>query len=174
MLTPFFQNGEQHLLDFCWGPEAQAAGCSETDIFYICIVDLNVPGAKSSERMAELVSLVQFNNDLCPQRNAALIELPEHAKKTSKRGLADEESELQGLLWSSRQVCDTRWVCPFDIHPAADAQTNRRPVILKFVFSWSLVNFVRVAPSVWQLVIGSFWLAGALQALFDRANCVQR
>ncbi|CAK9075739.1 unnamed protein product [Durusdinium trenchii] len=114
-------NGE---LTFCGC--AQSAGCSELDVYYITVVDLNVPGAKSSERVQELCSCLQFSNDLCPQRHVGLVELPEYAKKASKRGLADEEQELQNTLWSLRQTCDSRWICPFDIHPSADAQTNRR------------------------------------------------
>lgn len=106
--------------------KAQSAGCSELDVYYITVVDLNVPGAKSSERVQELCSCLQFSNDLCPQRHVGLVELPEYAKKASKRGLADEEQELQNTLWSLRQTCDSRWICPFDIHPSADAQTNRR------------------------------------------------
>lgn len=79
--------------------------------------------------MQELCQTMQFCNDLAPTRSVALVELPEVAKKSSKRGLCDEESDLQSCLWSLRQSCDARWVCTFDVHPAADAQTNRRQVI---------------------------------------------
>ena len=92
----------------------------------ICIVDLNVPGAKASESVQDLCSIVQFCNDLSPAKSVGLIELPELPKKSSKRGLADEEAELQNILWSLRQSCDGRWMIPFNVQTAADQQTNRR------------------------------------------------
>lgn len=96
----------------------------------VVVVDLNVPGAKNSETLNDLCSSVQFANDLAPARTVAMIELPEIAKKSSKRGLADEENELQTSLWAPRQSCDVRWICPFNVHPSADAQTNRRQCFL--------------------------------------------
>ena len=92
----------------------------------VTFIDLNVPLAKSKEKQEELCGLMQFNNDLNPSKHAGIIELPETAKKSSKRGLADEEADLQQTLWGLRQVCDSRWVLPFDIHPSADAQSARR------------------------------------------------
>lgn len=112
---------------------------SEADVYYLALIDLNVPGAKSSERMSELASCVQFVNDLSPQRHAALLEMPEFAKRSSKRGLADEEKEVQDCLWSLRQVLDTRWIMPFDVHPSAEAQTNRR---------WGLIEKLPDKPCV--------------------------
>lgn len=107
-------------------PEASACNCRESDIHMVTVVDLNVPLAKSKEKMEELCQLLQFTNDLAPSRHIGVIELPETAKKSSKRGLADEESDLQQTLWGLRQTCDTRWILPFDVHPSADAQTSRR------------------------------------------------
>ena len=107
--------------------QAKSTGCkADQDIYMIVVVDLNVPGAKNSETLNELCSCIQFCNDLAPTRTICMLELPETAKKTSKRGLADEEAEVQTALWSLRQSCDCRWVCPFRVHPTADAQTNRR------------------------------------------------
>lgn len=106
--------------------QAQAAGCSDSDVHMVTVVDLNVPGAKSSERLQEIASCIQFVNDLAPQRHCALVELPEIPKKSSKRGLADEEKELQECLWSLRQGCDIRWICPFEVHASAEVQSGRR------------------------------------------------
>lgn len=92
----------------------------------ISLIDLNVPLAKSKEKSEELCSLMQFCNDLNPARHIGIVELPDTPKKSSKRGLADEEADLQQTLWGLRQSCDVRWVMPFDIHPSADAQTSRR------------------------------------------------
>ena len=106
--------------------QAQTCGCKQEDLYCIVIVDLKVPGAKSSETISELCSALQFANDLSPNKTVALLELPDQPKKASKRGLADEENEVQTCLWSLRQACDLRWICPFNVQPVAEAQTNRR------------------------------------------------
>ena len=106
--------------------EAQDATCKEQDIHVITIADLNVPLAKSKQRMEEICRLMQFCNDVNGSRHCGIIELPEVAKSTSKRGLADEERELQEELWGLRQTCDARWILPFDVMPQAEHQTNRR------------------------------------------------
>eukprot|EP00438_Fugacium_kawagutii_P020691 Skav232340 [mRNA] locus=scaffold1704:535693:541139:- [translate_table: standard] len=85
---------------------AQSCSCKEIDVHTIAVVDLNVPGAKSSEAINDLCACLQFINDQAPQRAVGLLELPEIAKKTSKRGLCDEEQEIQTCLWSLRQSCD--------------------------------------------------------------------
>lgn len=107
--------------------QAQSAGRSELDVFMITLVDFNVPSAKISEHINELSTCVQFANDLAPERNAALIEMVEHAKKSSKRGVSDEEREVEEALWGLRQSCDARWMLPFELHPSAESQSNRRP-----------------------------------------------
>ena len=96
----------------------------------LAVADLNVPWAKAKKHLSELCSAIQFTNDLNPCKHAALIELPEIAKKTSKRGLCDEETEVQNECWSLRQVCDSRWMCPFDVHPSAEHQTGRKSLCL--------------------------------------------
>lgn len=92
----------------------------------LTIADLNVPGAKTSERLAEIASCIQFANDLAPLRHAAIVELPDVPRKSSKRGLWDEEKEINECLWGLRQACDCRWICPFELHPSAEAHSNRR------------------------------------------------
>ena len=67
-------------------------------MFLVAVADLNVPGAKSSERILEIANFIQFSNNLAPQRNCAVLELPEFPKRSSKRGLADEEKEIQDAL----------------------------------------------------------------------------
>lgn len=106
--------------------QAQSYGCPESDIHIITVIDLCVPLAKASENMNDLVALLQFANDLGPDRHIGLLEMPEHPKKSSKRGLCDEEREVEEALWALRQVCDCRWMIPFAIHPSAEAHSNRR------------------------------------------------
>ena len=118
--------------------QAQSAGRPETDVYVLAIVDFNVPGAKASERISELSQCIQFLNDLAPQRHACLLEMAEHAKKSSKRGISDEEREVEESLWGLRQHLDNRWMMPFALHPSAEQQSNRRQVrngnlLIKFV-----------------------------------------
>lgn len=95
----------------------------------VSIVDLNVPFAKAKENMDELCRSVQFVNDLQPAAHCSLVEIPQMAKKSSKRGIADEEMDLQQKLWSLRQLCDDRWILPFDLQPQAEAnKTGKHPV----------------------------------------------
>lgn len=106
--------------------QAQSYGCPESDVHFITVVDLCVPLAKASENVQDLCALIQFTNDLGPDRHIGLLEIPEYPKKSSKRGLCDEEREVEECLWSLRQVCDSRWMMPFNVHPSADAQSSRR------------------------------------------------
>lgn len=114
---------------FSFSPEAQDVTCKEQDVHVITIADLNVPLAKSKQRMEEICRLMQFCNDVNGLRHCGVIELPEVAKSTSKRGLADEERELEEELWGLRQACDSRWILPFDVMPQAEHQTNRRTAL---------------------------------------------
>lgn len=76
--------------------------------------------------MDEIMTAVSFINDISPTRTVALVELPDMPKKTSKRGLADEEAEVQNTLWGLRQHCDCRWFMPLDIQAQADGHSARR------------------------------------------------
>ena len=111
---------------FCYSYQAQSSGRAETDVFILGVVDLNVPGAKSSDKIMEISQCIQFINDLAPDRHVCLLEMSEHAKRSSKRGISDEEREVEEALWSLRQHLDTRWMMPFSLHPSAEQQSNRR------------------------------------------------
>ena len=102
----------------------------------LTLADMNVPGAKASEHIQELSQCIQFVNDLAPERHAALVELPEFAKKSSKRGISDEEREIEEAFWSLRQTCDCRWMMPFDLHPSAEMQSNRRRAVVFKFMAW--------------------------------------
>ena len=95
-------------------------GCSVSDLMMISVVDLNVPFAKAKENLDELCRSVQFLNDLAPDFHCGLIEIPQMAKKSSRRGIADEETDLQQKLWGLRQICDERWF------PSGGRATQRR------------------------------------------------
>lgn len=105
--------------------QASTCECALADVHMVSIVDLNVPFAKAKENMDELCRSIQFVNDLQPATHCALVEIPQIAKKCSRRGLADEEMDLQQKLWSLRQVCDDRWILPFDVQPSAESKTGK-------------------------------------------------
>lgn len=99
-----------------------------TDLCMVTFADLNVPLSNSREKMTELMTAIAAINDIAPMRNAAIVELADTPKKSSKRGLADEEAELQEVLWSLKQQCDSRWILPFEVPSAAESHSSRRLV----------------------------------------------
>lgn len=120
------------LYTFCFPPamndwiKAEAAGVKQSEICLVSFADLNVPLANSKERMGEIMQAIAAMNDISPARHIGLIECADTPKKSSKRGMADEEKELQETLWSLKQQCDTRWILPFDVPEAAQAHSSRR------------------------------------------------
>lgn len=90
----------------------------------LSIVDMNVPYCKARENLDELCRSIQFVNDLNPSLHAGIVEIPQHPKKSSKRGLADEECDLQQKLWGLRQVLDDRWILPVDLQPSAELNSK--------------------------------------------------
>ena len=129
----------------------------------IGIVDLNVPGAKASERINELAQCMQFLNDLAPERHACLLEVAEYAKRSSRRGISDEEREVEEALWSLRQVLDVRWVMPFNLHPSAEQQSNRRQLGVKIKHCFSCLS-----GSNWAKQEGSKYFFLSLQISFQK------
>lgn len=107
-------------------PQADLYGVKTADVYMVTYVDLNVPYANSQEKMEELMTAIQFINDISPLKHVALVELPDVPKKSAKRGLADEESAVQTQLWALKQRCDTRFIVPFDVPQVADAKCTRR------------------------------------------------
>ena len=97
-----------------------------SEVFLITLIDLNVPYANSKERMEELMTACAFINDVNPTKHVGVVELPDVAKKSSRRGLADEESDVQNCLWGLKQSCDSRWIMPLEIQAQADGHSARR------------------------------------------------
>lgn len=102
------------------------------DLCMVTFVDLNVPLANSKEKMMELMQAVACINDMNPSRHIALIECVDIPKKTSRRGIADEEKELQETLWALKQQCDARWILPFEVPATAEAHSSRRLDMIEF------------------------------------------
>ena len=91
---------------------------------------MNVPGAKSKQAVKDSSKISALINDFNPKNNATLIELPDIAKKSCKRGLADEEREFEEQYWGLKQHVDTRWILPFDLQSGSEASGIRRDGIL--------------------------------------------
>ena len=97
----------------------------------ICVVgfaDLNVPNAQSKSRIADIAKGMAMLNDLNGDLNLAIVEFPDTPKASSKRGLADEEQEIQNSFWTLKQFCDVRYILPFELHAAGEQLTKRRQV----------------------------------------------
>ena len=101
------------------------------DLCMVTFCDLNVPLANSKEKMQECMQAVACVNDISPARNIGIVECAEHPRKSSKRGHADEEKELQEALWAVKQTCDSRWILPFEVPQSAEAHSSRRPGLVK-------------------------------------------
>ena len=99
------------LLDFrSLSRACQAAKCNTTphDIMVLSLVDFNTPWARSTDRMLNALQLVQQLNDLAPNVTASILTMPDKARASSHRGLADEENAIQKELWALHQQCNCR------------------------------------------------------------------
>lgn len=84
------------------------------DCHIIGIADMNIPKTKSKENVQAICRCLAFLNDLGVNNNVSILEMPDIARDSCKRGLADEESAIQQCLWSLQQYCDSRYVVNFD------------------------------------------------------------
>ena len=132
-------------------------------------MDLNVPGAKSSERISELSQCIQFLNDLAPDRHACLLEMAEFAKKSSRRGISDEEREVEEALWGLRQGLDVRWIMPFNLHPSAEQHSTRR-------LAWEMrliSGVIFLMMMLFEIMKGYWWVCSLPFGILIEASLVQ-
>ena len=54
-------------------------------------------------------------NSINKERNGTLLILPDLARPSCARGLADEEQQIQSNLWAQQQHIDTRWIHTFEV-----------------------------------------------------------
>ena len=95
-------------------------------VHVIGYVDFNVPTASNKSRTADLAKALLHINELNSRRNIGVCDFPDVPKASSKRGLADEESDIQTAMWSLKLNCDVRYVQPFELPPHGEAVTKRR------------------------------------------------
>jgi hypothetical protein len=65
-------------------------------------------------------------NAINKSRNATLLLLPDLARSSCARGLADEEFQIQQNLWAQQQHIDTRWIHTFEVEDRANAMSQLR------------------------------------------------
>lgn len=106
--------------------QANDCGVPVTEVHIVGFTDLNVPLANSKERVQELMAAIAAMNDIAPNKHCAVVELADCPKKSSKRGLFDEEKDLLEELWQLKQQGDFRWILPWEVQPAAEGHSSRR------------------------------------------------
>lgn len=89
--------------------------------------DLNAPNAQSKTRVNDIARALAMLNDMNGDLNVSVVEFPDTPRASSKRGLADEELEIQTSFWSVKQFCDVRFILPFELHAVGETLTKRRP-----------------------------------------------
>ena len=90
------------------------------------LVDFNSPNASTKCRVSELSKALNLICETNPERNMGVLDFPDQPKASSKRGLADEEHEIQSAMWSMKLHVDTRFILSFDFHPHGESVTKRR------------------------------------------------
>eukprot|EP00435_Cladocopium_sp_Y103_P061906 s492_g23.t1 len=95
-------------------------------VHVIGYVDFNVPSAATKARTGDLAKALLIVNELQGERNIGLCDFPDVAKASSKRGLADEEADIQSAMWVNKLNCDTRYMQPFELPPHGEAVLNMK------------------------------------------------
>lgn len=109
-------------------PAWQALKCNIAthEIMVLTLVDFNTPHSRASDRMVSLCQAVQQLNACSVHNTVCVLTLPDKPKASSHRGLADEEAKIQKELWSLHQMCDHRWMLPWDLPDASSFHSNSR------------------------------------------------
>ena len=98
------------------------------DCHIIGMADMNIPKTKSKENVQSICRCLAFLNDLNVKMNISLLEMPDVARHSCKRGLADEEAAVQQCLWALQQHCDDRFIVNFDVPAAQDSRCSFRTI----------------------------------------------
>jgi hypothetical protein len=100
------------------------------NVHVIGLADANIPRARGKENSRELCNAIHAVNTslLHPVQCCTFFDLPDHPSASAARGIADEESKFQSLLWELTQHCDTRYISTYEPHASAAAHSNARRV----------------------------------------------
>ena len=94
--------------------QARECNCTGDDIYFVSVIDFNIPGMRGSQNIEILCRQLAAVNGLSPTKSCGLVILPDLAKASSLRGLYDEEKEIQEALFSLRQYSTATfasWSC---------------------------------------------------------------
>ena len=95
-------------------------------VHIVCFCDFNHPQASAKARVADLARLFQSCCEMSPTTSVGICDFPEVPKASSKRGLADEENDIQVTFWAQKLNIDTHFILAYDLPPAGEALTKRR------------------------------------------------
>ena len=70
--------------------------------------------------------VVKHSNERNPGKSMVIMILPDRAKASSARGLADEEDSIQKALWNLKQHCDNRFVMLFNPPATSEKKSGVR------------------------------------------------
>ena len=106
--------------------EAAKCGCNFEDVTILGFIDYNAPHARGSESSQSLAKTAAALNSINKTKNATLLLLPDLARSSCARGLADEEAQIQSNLWAQMQHVDTRWIHTFEVEDRASSMSQLR------------------------------------------------
>ena len=135
---------------------------------------MNAPSAKANQTVEDNASIAATINGLNPVLNATIIELPDAPKKSSKRGLADEETDMQEQYWNLKQHVDTRWILPFECHGGSEAACRMRwgtPLIVLVIVYCRGVLFLFSDQNCCSLVVRFLRVSFLLFVAATRFEC---
>ena len=111
------------------GPEwhkAKLHNIPADHVHMIAYVDFNIPMASTKNRITDLSKAVHMVLQSNGVRTVGVLDYPDVPKPSSKRGLADEESDIQTAFWSLKMCLDTRFITAYEFPPSADAFSKKR------------------------------------------------
>jgi hypothetical protein len=107
----------------------------ETNVYILTFCDMNAPHAVTKKD--QLCQAIAEANDLGGTRSVCILTLPDKARKSCPRGLADDERELEDDLWARGQHTDGRWIIP---HTCASAAAEQKTNMRRFMSGRIVVN----------------------------------
>ena len=109
-----------------WPAKAKLHNVSVDQVHIVCYCDFNHPQASAKARVSDLARLFQSCCEIGPTTSVGIADMPEVVKASSKRGLADEENDIQVAFWGQKMNIDTRFILAYDLPAAGEALTKRR------------------------------------------------
>ena len=125
--------------------KAREHNCNENDVIVVGLVDYNVPGATIKKKYDALSDGITTINDLSPAANMCIIFFPDNAKKSSARGLYEEEKNITDSLYANRQWSDAKFIELFRRPRRSEPKSNSR----KWGEGRVVVNYDSKSDNIW-------------------------